>query len=123
MMTFLHQYWPHIAGTAGSGGLLAIVFRDSIRDVLADWKEGRRGARAERLAAAGKGDRTWERFFELLAKDIDAQRVNDARIIQVLEGVKEILTRLEGKTDAQGKQLDMVHQRTISIQGAVGRVQ
>ena len=123
-MNLIREYWPHItAGVAGSGGLLAIVFRDAIKDLIADWRKERDSRRAERLAAAGKGDAIGTTLVAVLREDLKERRDHDNRVVAVLEGVKEILVRLEGKSDGTGKQLDLVHQRIISIQGAVGRDQ
>lgn len=123
-MNFFREYWPHITtGIAGSGGLLAIIFRDGIKDIIGDWRKERDARRAERLAAAGKGDAIGTQLIAVFRDDLKDRREHDIRVVQVLEAVKEILTRLEGKADGTGKQLDLVHQRVISIQGAVGRVQ
>ena len=123
-MNFFHEYWPHITGAvAGSGGLLAIIFRDAIKDALGDWRKERDSKRAERLAAAGKGDALGTTLVAVLREDLKERREHDNRVVAVLEGVRDILVRLEGKTDTAGKQLDLVHQRVITIQGAVGRVQ
>lgn len=112
-------------GSAGAGGVavFSLLFRDAIKEWWQERKEERRATRAARTAEAGKGDAVGVTLVAVLREDLKERREHDNRIVAVLEGVKEILVRLETKQLAQGSQLDLVHQRVISIQGDVARIQ
>lgn len=123
-MDFIRQ---HISGLlAGGGGVTAVLvvaFKDSFKEWLADWKAERAAARSERMAAFGKGDQMSAQLVSVLREDLKERRDHENRVVMVLEGVKNLLTQIESKQSAQGLQLDLMHQRVIIVQGAVGRVQ
>lgn len=122
---FLAAHGGHLitGGSAGAGGIavFSVLFRDGINEWWQERKEERRAARAAKAVLDNKGDALGTTLVAVLREDLKERREHDNRVVAVLEGVKDILTRLEGKTDGAGKQLDLVHQRVISIQGAVGR--
>jgi len=93
-------------GSAGVGGaaVLAVLFKDSIRTWIDDWKDERRAKRAERMTAAGHNDRGLTELIHLLTKSIDDQRQNDLTL-------RDLLTRM---VVADARALDV--QRMTSIQ-------
>jgi hypothetical protein len=126
-MNWLTAHWAHIVGggSAGIGGaaFFGVVFRDGIKEWWAERKEERRAARTAKALQDGKGDAVGTALVSVLREELGERGKRDERVVQVLEVVKDILVRLETKQDTQGKQLDLMHQRVITIQGAVGRVQ
>ena len=115
-MNLLKQYWPHIAGAAaGSGSLLAIIFRDGIKDIIADWRKERDAKRSERLASASRIDSPMRDVFQLLRDELKAQReLISADIVSQRANDKEIIAILAQVATSNERHLDM--ERTFSTQ-------
>ncbi len=122
-MPFLSEHWAHLVGggSAGAGGaaVFAMVFRDSIRQWLDDWKDERRAKRAERMAASGHNDRGMTELIHVITKSVDDQRANDVAL-------RELLTRMvvadERSLDVQrmtSTQLSEIDKRMFRMEGAL----
>lgn len=119
------EYIPHaMAGTAGTGGLIIVLFRDSINKALNEFWTNRRMAREARHAASGKDSLITNAFIGLLKNDLESQaKTRD----QMAEAIAHLAKSMEQVLDTQrilSNQINAMNSDLLVVKGAVlGRLQ
>lgn len=119
------EYVPHaLAGTAGTGGLLLVVFRDTINKAWEEYRQDRRMAREAHQAASGKDGQLAASFIGLLKSDLDSQaRTRD----EMAKAIGQLAKSMEAVMDTQrilSSQMSEMQKDLLMVKGAVlGRIQ
>lgn len=114
------EYVPHVAlGTAGTGGLLLMLFRDSINKVTNEFWANRRMVREAKLAATGSDRQMTNAFIGLLKSDLESQaRTRD----EMARAIAQLAKSVEAVLDTQrvlSNQLNDMQRDLLMVKGAV----
>ena len=114
------EYIPHaLAGTAGTGSLLLLVFKDSLNKALNEYWTNRRLQREAAHAASGKDAALTNAFIALLNKDLEGQaRSRD----EMTKAISQLAKSTEAVLDTQrvlSNQLNDMQRDLLMVKGAV----
>lgn len=119
------EYVPHaVAGTAGTGGLLLILFRDAINRGWEEFRTHRRMAREAHQAASGKDSQLASAFIGLLKADLESQgRTREEMAKAIAQLAKSMEQVLDTQRVLSGQMNDM-NKDLLIVKGAMlGRLQ
>ena len=114
------EYIPHVAlGTAGTGGLLLMLFRDSITKASNEFWANRRMVREAKAAASGNDRQTTNAFIGLLKSDLESQaRTRD----EMAKAIAQLAMSTQQVLDTQrllSNQLNDMQRDLLMVKGAV----
>jgi hypothetical protein len=126
MKELLHEYWPHMTGLAGSGGLIAFIFRDSIQQFFAERKADKaadRMARAQQQQVPQEYARALLHLLEKTTADNHLETVANRETIKeltaVLQRLSEAIERLGHVSAETHLMVKETRDNTMIIKGAV----
>lgn len=114
------DYIPHaVVGTAGTGGLFLVIFRDAINKAWEEYRSDRRMAREARLAASGKDSQLANAFIGLLKSDLESQgKTRD----EMAKAIGQLAKSMEQVLDTQrvlSNQINTLNSDMLVVKGAV----
>ena len=122
-MSFLTWLKEHagklLAGGGATGTVLAVTFKDSLREMWQEWHADRRIARERRQSEASRGDTAINKLIAVLEKNLSEQHLTIESMRGLLERMtvaNELSTNVQRTLSTQMSDFD---KRLLRIEGAI----